>query len=371
MTNEDILALLEGKDTAAKLDVVEKICVEYTAKKFKPDEIRLAEEIFRIVAKDAEVKMRANLSEALKEHEHLPHDIAHSLAKDVDEVASPMIEFSPALSEDDLLEIMSSNSFQKILSISRRKKLTNKLLSNLLSLSNDEITKNLLQNNELINDEKGFELAIEDIANNREAIKNLISVVTLPAKVTEKIMQETASDLIQSLSKKYNLDPAVFDRVAGHTVELSTLTLISEESSAAEIEGLIQHLIDFKRLTTSLIISSLCTCKMSFFISALAKRANLPAENVSIVLHKGGDEGLRKLLIKAELPEKLNSALQVVIKFVIEKKIKEPNLNQHEFCKELISKLEYYNDRTRIEYLNYLLAIAKQSLKAPDFFKTY
>ncbi len=54
----------------------------------------MAEQIFRIMVKDAEVRVREALAINLKENPNVPHDVAVTLAKDVDQVALPVLRFS-------------------------------------------------------------------------------------------------------------------------------------------------------------------------------------------------------------------------------------------------------------------------------------
>ena len=58
------------------------------------DERVLAEDIFRIMVKDAEVRVRQALADNLKENLDLPRDVARALANDVDSVSLPIIQFS-------------------------------------------------------------------------------------------------------------------------------------------------------------------------------------------------------------------------------------------------------------------------------------
>lgn len=363
LSRQDIQLLLSDESSANKIAVTKKIAAGYLDKHFDAAEVKLAEEIFRLVMRDAEVRVKATLAEALKESEQLPRDIAVSMAVDEDEVATPILEYSPVLTENDLLEIMSNDSMQKLIAISRRKNLTEKLYRKV----SEALINSPQPNQEQIEEEKNFEKLVTDIANDRQAIKDLVSFISIPPSMTEKMIQTVASEMIAEVKQKYDLSPGILDRVAGHTIELSTLAIIDNNTSQQEIDNLVQHLSDFNRLTTSMIISALCTCKLRFFVTALAKRANIPVQNVELLIEKGGTEGIKKLMVKAEMPEKLHNALDVVLRFVVEKRANRENLSPREFCKELINKLEYYNDRSRIEYLNYLLAIAKQSLKTPSF----
>ena len=80
----------------------------------------MAEDIFRIMGKDTEVRVREALSQNLKEKPNVPHDIAVSLAKDVDSVSLPVLQFSEVLSDADLIEIVRSQDPAKPVAIAQR-----------------------------------------------------------------------------------------------------------------------------------------------------------------------------------------------------------------------------------------------------------
>jgi len=237
----------------------------------------------------------------------------------------------------------------------------------LLKEPSKEVLENIVGNSEFANTEAGFEGVIDSVVGNREGVKNLISSISLPPKLAETMISSVAQSMIDEVKKKYDFTPGVLDRVAGHTIELSTLTIINEHSDPKEVDALIDHLYDFNRLTTSLIISALCICKMRFFISALNKRSGVSKNNIKTIIEKGDEDALKKLLAKAALPEKLHTAIQIVLAFIIKKRIEDPKITTKECSMQLIEKLEYHNDRGKVEYLNYLLAIAKQNLKTPIF----
>ena len=65
-----------------------------------------AEDAFRVLRFDGEPLVRRVLSDCLKRAAGLPRDIALALAYDKIEVAEPMLEHSPALTDDDLIRII-------------------------------------------------------------------------------------------------------------------------------------------------------------------------------------------------------------------------------------------------------------------------
>ncbi len=362
LTKRDVFALLDS-NVEGKLGVTNKICQGYNARLYSADELQVAEEIFRHLAKDSELQIRSTLSAALKLADDLPRDIALQLAHDVEDVAMPMLEFSKVLTDTDLLEIIYTADVQKLLAISRRATLTGEVARNLSEKHNDDVTDSILCNQNFTNNRVEFESFITHSADSETVIRKIINSSTLPAAVSEKLLTEYSSQLLKHIKNKYNITPLKLDKYVSHTLEISTLSVISAESRDEEIDYLVSHLFNFGRLTASMVLSAACMGRRRFFIAALAKRAGISKYNATTLLEKGGREGLHALLKKAGIPEKLFESVELVVVLLNEKKAAEPKISVGEFCTWLISKLEYFAEVRNTEYLSYMLTIAKQSRK--------
>src|SRR3546814_10073778 len=67
---------------------------------------RVVEETLELLARDQATRVRRILAEALKSVAGAPPQVIQRLARDAEDVvACPVLEFSPLLSEEDLLEI--------------------------------------------------------------------------------------------------------------------------------------------------------------------------------------------------------------------------------------------------------------------------
>lgn len=361
LKDSDILDLLKNGGVTDRLNVITDIGTQYIDEVYSVEELAIAEEIFRLLCKDAEVRVRRTLSEALKLSNILPHDVALILAKDVDEVATPMLQYSKVLSDGDILDILSAPNVQKALAISKRQTMNDNIKAKLLSYDNPEIIGNVMSNDNFPKMDEDFDQFLDLIADDSNAIKNLVQGISLPAKISEKLMTSISGNLVKEIKGKYDLAPEKLTQIANHTVEINTVSDLNQDSSQDEIESLVRHLHNFGRLTNSMILSALCMGRRRFFISALSRKAGIPKKNAIMVLKKGGKDGLKSLLVKADMPEKLHDVIELVLKLCNEAKAKNDDLSIEEFANWLLLKLEFFADRSKIEYINYMMAIVKQS----------
>lgn len=358
----DIISLANSKSVGARLKITEKVCKDYLEKDYSKDELKLAEDIFRLLVRDSEVRVRATMSEALKLSRALPHDIAITLARDVETVAIPIIEFSSVLTEDDLHEIIEGSNFKKMMAIARREELPLSAKELLLSLGNEQITGALAVNDNFMDNEESFEAGLDAYCESPEALINIVERIDIAPQIIEKLMSEVAENVIREMQDKYDITPDV-EKVAAHAIEISILINLNDKTSDTDIHGLIKHLYHFDKLTTSILLSALCMGKMRFFEAALAKKAEIPADNVKKLLMLGGHNGIMGLLRKSGMPSKLTSVIHLVLRLAVERNRKQAESDAEDFCTWLVNRLEYFSSSQNVDYLNYMLTIAKESRK--------
>ena len=83
-----------------------KLCRSMDKAELQGEDRASAQKILRILAQDAAELVRRAMAVTLKSSDLIPRDLARKLAADVDSVALPVIGFSPAFSDEDLIEIV-------------------------------------------------------------------------------------------------------------------------------------------------------------------------------------------------------------------------------------------------------------------------
>src|SRR4051812_11972102 len=110
LSMEDVNRLAVDPSPGARTSTAVMLAGAANSQALKPSELALAHEIFRLMVRDAEVRVREALSANLKNNPSIPHDIAVSLARDVDSVSLPMVAYSDVLTTADLLQIVNAQN---------------------------------------------------------------------------------------------------------------------------------------------------------------------------------------------------------------------------------------------------------------------
>ena len=143
LTQDDVAKLMADPSGEVRAETTAKIASQFEMKALSPAERQIAEEIFRRLVKDAEVRVREALTSHLKNSPELPHDVALALAKDVDSVSLPMIKFSEVLTDADLIEIVRDQGDAKQVAVAQRPSVSTCVADALIDTGNEKAPSTL------------------------------------------------------------------------------------------------------------------------------------------------------------------------------------------------------------------------------------
>ena len=108
LTDEDIRLLVKGQSADERAIAAHKICrhIDSGGTDLTDEDREKAYELLRIRAADAADLVRRALAVTLRSSPVVPHDVAMRLARDVESVALPILNFSPVFTDQDLSEII-------------------------------------------------------------------------------------------------------------------------------------------------------------------------------------------------------------------------------------------------------------------------
>ena len=163
LTAEDVERLLKDNTADIRVDMTDKIAGAYGAGGLSNSENKMAEQVFRLLLRDTELKVRASLAQHVKSSTVIPRDIVLSMAKDVEEVALPVLQYSEVLNDEDLLDIIqSSNEMARYVAISNRSQVSGIVSDSLLERGNDTVVTALVDNKGAQLSEYGFNKIIDN-----------------------------------------------------------------------------------------------------------------------------------------------------------------------------------------------------------------
>lgn len=207
------LYLADDQDDDVRAELARKIArLMPGLSKDESDHIRrLTIETLERLATDQVVRVRTILAEEIKHSADVPKFIVNTLARDVESlVAAPILEYSPLLSDNDLLEIIATARAEEMLSaVARRKPLDPKVADAIVGSLEIPAIAALLANP----DARIREKTLEDLADQAEKIQAWQAPLVLRADLSRRAIWRIASfvgsSLIEQLVARYGLDEEV------------------------------------------------------------------------------------------------------------------------------------------------------------------
>jgi len=308
LSEQDVKRLLEEPSIENKTRTIARVAglLEQEEHALGPRERALVEDILHVFAHDAERLVREALSAQLCAHPRLPRETALTLARDLDSVALPVIEFASCLDDADLLDIVRTSGEGKQKAVARRAALSEAVADALIEAGNESVVATLMQNDTVELSERVLTRALNAFPATEAVHRPMVFRRRLPVSIAERLVGAVAEHLQTHLATHHGLPPDVATDILERTRQRATIDLISNEEDAVE---LVRQLDRNGRLTISIIVRALCTGDLAFFEAALAHRAQIPVMNARVLIHDSGRLGLKALCDRAGLTGR---ALEVV-----------------------------------------------------------
>ena len=313
LTDIDVRTLLKGATADERALAAHKLCRAMDREALTEDERTKAAEILRVMAADAAVLVRRALAVTLKSSPLVPRDVAMKLARDVESICLPMLNFSPAFSDDDLSEIVRLGGPVRQVAIAKRPAVSEKVTAAIVEHGVEAAVETAAANDNANFSERSLTRALQRFEKSEKVLAAVAYRQVLPASVTEKLIDLVGDQVREHLLSHHSVSPELALQIAIGTKERAIVDLVDQAGRAADPKAFAQHLHRAKRLTASLLLRALAQGHMSFFECAVAELAGVPHHRTWLMIHDAGQLGLRAIYERAGLPARLYSAFRVAV----------------------------------------------------------
>lgn len=369
LTRDDVQRLLkEDKSPESRVEIADKISAEFVDGVLSSGEKDIAQEIFRIMVKDVEVRVRETLSKHLSACPDLPRDVAKKLANDVvDSVALPVIEFSSVLTDEDLVEIIDGHGESRQVAVAKREYISEVVSDKLIETNSEAVVETLVQNDGASIAEKSFHKVIDRFKGKKRIEEGMAYRKDLPIIIAEKLVVEASAKIQEHLVASYDFAPDLASDIIMQTREKATLGLLDPNASATDVKRLVDQLYRNGRLTASIILRAVCTGDITFLEVSLARLAGIPLANARVLIHDAGPLGLKSLYEKAKLPNNLYRAFRIAIDVYHNTEYDGMDNDRQRFMRTMIERILTQVDDIDAEDLDYLMSKLSKITESDDF----
>lgn len=318
LTQDHLRALRDNPSPTIRANIAAAVAADFVAASLAGEERQIAEQILDSLAHDLDRRVRQALAENIKECLFLPSEIASTLALDIEDmVALPMIRHSPLLSDTDLILYVRTGITCRQLAVARRQHVAPVVVGELVETGNPKVVGAVLANAGADVSESSLLKVAVRFQGNESIEALLVERPALPLTVCEVLIACVSKGLRERLLAKHQIPGFLADELVMHARE-KALTEILPCGDAEGGERLAQHLHARRRLTPTLVLRALCVGDLSFFDSAMATLAMVPAMSARALLYDRGILGLRAIYRKAGLPPALFQAFRVAMSAVLD-----------------------------------------------------
>jgi len=308
----DVNLLLSDGSERARATVAIKLAKQFALTGLGTTETKLAQDILGLLVRDVSASVREALSLSLCRIPGAPHHIVCALAKDIDSIALPVLEYSSVLTEEDLIDLAISGTSSRQCAIARRADIQPPLSDALVNAGDSNAIKTLIENSRAAIRSETFERIIVTHGEDETIAEPLARRADVPALLVEKLIRVASARLRTYLIERHGIDAERAQWLESRTRERS-LSDMMDVMNAADMMKLARRLAEDHRLTPNLVFRAACLGEMPFVEASFAQMAGIPEVRAWKLIHDVGALGFRALYARAGMPENMFDTFQAVV----------------------------------------------------------
>lgn len=313
LTDEDIRALVKSTNVDERAMIAHKLCRTIDRNVLSDEDRAKAHEILRVMAADAAELVRRALAVTLRSSPLVPRDVALKLARDVDSIALPVLNFSPAFSDEDLVEIVRLADPVRQVAVAQRPKLSEKVTGAIVEYGAEAAVESACANDNAAFAERTLQGVIARFERSERVLAAVAYRDALPLSVTERLIDMVGDEVREHLLAHQAISPELALQIALGAKERATIDLVDQAARTADIRAFVSHLNRAGRLSASLLLRAAAHGHFTFLEWGVAELANVPHHRTWLMIHDAGPLGLRAIYERAGLPARLFPAFRAAV----------------------------------------------------------
>jgi uncharacterized protein (DUF2336 family) len=313
LTEADIRRLVRGDTPDERAAAVHKLCRGLDKAPLTEADRGAAEDIIRMLVADTSELVRRALSVTLRASPLVPRDVAVRLAKDLESVALPIINASPAFTDEDLVEIVRAGSAARQVAVAEREKVSKRVTAAIAIFGAEEAVAAACANDNAAFAEASLQRAVDRYPHSNAVTRAIAYRKVLPVSISERLVSLVSDHVRRHLVEHHALTLQTSLQLTGAARERITVDLIDQAAVSDDFGEFAKHLHKSRRLNASLLLRAVARGQMSFFEHGLAELSGVPHRRTWLMVHDAGPLGFRAIYERAGLPSRLFPAFKSAI----------------------------------------------------------
>jgi uncharacterized protein (DUF2336 family) len=267
--------------------------------------------VLKALAEDQTIRVRQIIAEELRDSPNAPPEVIVRLARDnALPVATPVLRYSPLLSDYELLDIIASANLPGVVeAIAQRRELSDTVSGAIIDSDNEAAIFNLLCNRRTVISDQNLNKIADKAANHEIWHEPLVYRPELTQKTVNKIAMHISEALLQKLKVEAKLDSEMLLNIEqAVTARLNDRQLDISRTAENEVKTLFYS----QRLTRQIINEKLENGEKEFVVYSLALLSDLSYTYTQRILSSENPKEIIALAWKAGLS--MRDAIQIQLR---------------------------------------------------------
>lgn len=253
---------------------------------------QLTTQVLEQLARDQLPRVREIISQEVRHLDSISRSLVKQLAKDVQiAVCGPILQFSPLLTDDDLLEIIRSDTVQGALNaIAKRENIGERPVDAIVERRDESAISDLLTNPSAQIREETLDQIIDEAPSHIAWHRPLVRRPNLSHRSVRRVAQFVTASLLTELETLHDMDPETTREVANRVSQRLSSDGLNENGLP---EDRARKLYDASKLDDEAMIAAIERGDRTFIFHALALKTGLPSDSISHIM---GSQSARVLV---------------------------------------------------------------------------
>ena len=235
----DVVTLQRDRSPKARAQVAAKFGRQFDELCGGGDRV-VADAVLELLVRDLAVEVRQALANTVAASALLPTHIAQQLATDRIEIASPILEQSPVLGDEDLVRVVRTHAMQYALAVAGRQRLSEVVSEALVDTGEAAVVARLVENAGASLSQTTMARVIQDFRDNEQIHGRVIRRPELPYELVEQLIGVMGERLEWQLIRERRM-PAEEARALMHAVrERAAISFTARAHADGKLQ---QHLL--------------------------------------------------------------------------------------------------------------------------------
>ncbi len=305
MIVQAFLRWVEGAKTSDRARAARALARAFLMERITSRERDAAAMALNYLLDDPSPVVRLALAESLCASAAAPRTVVLSLAEDQPEIAATILVNSPALTDDDLVDLIGRGSATNRALIAARPKLSRGVAAAIVEVGEAVEVAVLLDNPDVKLGRGTLERIAQRHGHDCGVRTVLLERDDLPANARHSLMQHVGRALVGFGLVQALVGEQRVERIVHEAKEVATVAMIGAVE-AGELPALVEHLRREGRLTPAFLMHALCSGKVDFIAAALVSLSGLEERRVRAIVAGGRAPAIRALYESAGLSREIS-----------------------------------------------------------------